>query len=407
MNAVFTEAMKQTHTILLPQMLEYHFPILQAALTVGGYKTKVLSVSGREAREWGKKYVHNDMCFPAVNIIGQMIAVLKNGEYDADSVAFLIPQAGGSCRATGYYYILQKALAAAGYEQVPIISLNLSGVNNQPGFSITLSMIVAAVAAVCAGDLLMHLYQQVRPYEKEFGKCDELLAKWQQWFCNQIAVGKLKNRAVLRKAYKEVIKDFSAVPRQAIPKTKVGIVGELYIKYCSLGNFNAEQFLLEHGCEIRTTGFAVYALYVLQGDTVDDKSSTASKFLTGLLLKYLQKVYGDVCEAVASSGCFAVMPQYSDFAKWANCFISDKCVTGDGWLISAEAAVLIEQGYDRVIAFNPFGCLVSHINSKGVAAGLRRYYPQAKITNIDCDADGSEILLQSRMLMGIGSKLKN
>lgn len=400
--AVFTKEMRKTHTILLPQMLEYHFPILKAAMIRGGYRCEILTNRGAVVTETGKRFVHNDMCFPAVQIIGQIVNALESGMYDPKRVAFMLPQTGGACRASNYYHLLKKALKAAGYSYIPVISLNLSNINSQPGFNISLAMIKVAVKAVLLGDLLMHLSLQTEPYEKYFGDTSALLKSWQEKLCKALSDGKIVSLRELENISREILKDFSKIEIDKSDKPKVGIVGELYIKYCSLGNHDSQFFLLNHGCEVRTAGFSVYAFYILDGMRYDRGNGAAVKKGSALLLKYLEKKHNTLCDLFSDFSDFSPLPRYSEYSKKAGKIVSPECITGDGWLISAEAAVLIENGCGKILALCPFGCLVSHINCKGIVSALKKSYPNAKITAIDCDADQSSALFESRLLLAIG-----
>lgn len=401
-DAVFTKEMRKTHTILLPQMLEYHFPILKAAMIRGGYRCEILTNGGSVVTETGKRYVHNDMCFPAVQIIGQMINALEIGLYNPRQVAFMLPQTGGACRASNYYHLLKKALKAADYGYIPVISLNLSNMNTQPGFNISLAMIRTAVKAVLLGDLLMHISLQTEPYEKNPGDTAALLKCWQDRLCKALSRGEIYSHGKTQIISREILESFSRIEVIKVKKTKVGIVGELYIKYCSLGNHGAPRFLLNHDCEMRTAGFSIYAFYTLEGIIYDCLSGAAIKKSSALLLNYLQKLHNTICDTVLEFPAFAPMPRYEEYSKNAAKFISPECITGDGWLISAEAAVLIDTGCEKILALNPFGCLVSHINCKGIVSALKKSYPAAKITAIDCDADQSSALFESRLLLSIG-----
>lgn len=403
MDAIFTESMKKTHTIVLPEMLEYHFPILKSALIIGGYKTAVLENKGASVINYGKKYVNNDMCFPAISIIGQMIDSLEKGVCDADKTAFLLPQAGGACRAPNYYHLLKKALKNSGYPHVPVISLNLSGLNTQPGFKITPRMIKAAIISVMTGDLLMHLHQYVKPRAANFNELDELLKKWQIQLCDDISSGRIRSMRKLRPLYREILSSFAKIKMNKAPVTKIGIVGELYIKYCSIGNLDAENFLYSHNCELKTAGFAIYALYIIQNVMYDTPNGYLLKKGAAFLLNRLSLHYKELCQEIQESTVFPDMPSYEEFSEKSDEILSKECITGDGWLISAEASVLIEHGFDKIICLNPFGCLVSHINCKGISGALRRKYPCASVTNIDCDPDTSLALYHSRLLMAVES----
>ena len=403
MPAVFTKDMKSTHTIYLPEMLEYHFPILKSALTAGGYRADILSNRGREIFDAGKRFVHNDMCFPAIAIIGQIINALENGLCDPRRSAFLLPQTGGACRASNYPELLKKALEAAGYGNVPVISLNAASVNLRSGFGITPAMIKAAVKSVLTGDLLMHLAQQTEPYEKQAGAVQALVEKWQKKLWGVFAAEKLSHKNKIKEICTEILESFSEIEITEKSKPKIGIAGELYIKYCRIGNLDTERFLVSHGCEIRTTGFSVYCLYVLKSVLFDDGADEISKRAAAFLCSYLSKKYDDVCRLVDGFPRFTRIPRFSEFMSESGKIISPDCITGDGWLISAEAQVLYKCGYKRLLFLNPFGCLVSHINCKGAAAEIRKKIPEACVTSAECDCDGSEALFYSRLLLAAGN----
>lgn len=403
MPAVFTKDMKSTHTIYLPEMLEYHFPILKSALTAGGYRADILSNRGREIFDAGKRFVHNDMCFPAIAIIGQIINALENGLCDPRRSAFLLPQTGGACRASNYPELLKKALEAAGYGNVPVISLNSGSVSLRSGFGITPAMIKAAVKSVLTGDLLMHLAQQTEPYEKQAGAVQALVEKWQKKLCGMFSAEKFSHKNKIKEICTEILESFSEIEITEKSKPKIGIAGELYIKYCRIGNLDTERFLVSHGCEIRTTGFSVYCLYVLKSVVYDDGADEFSKRAAAFLCTYLSKKYDEVCRIVDGFPRFTRMPRFSEFMSESGKIISPDCITGDGWLISAEAQVLYKCGYKRLLFLNPFGCLVSHINCKGAAAEIRKKIPEASVTSAECDCDGSEALFYSRLLLAAGN----
>ena len=403
MPAVFTKDMKNSHTIYLPEMLEYHFPILKSALIAGGYKADILSNRGSEIFDAGKRFIHNDMCFPAIAIAGQIINALENGLCDPHRSAFLLPQTGGACRASNYPELLKKALESAGYGYVPVISLKISSASRHSGFRITPAMIKAAVNSVLTGDLLMHLAQQTEPYEKYDGATQALVKKWQKNLCGIFSLKKFSSGHKIKEICEEILDSFSEIEIIKKSKTRIGIAGELYIKYCRIGNLDTERFLISHGCEIRTTGFSVYCLYVLKSVLFDDGADEFSKRAAAFLCSYLSKKYDDVCRLVDGFPCFSRMPRFSEFMSESGKIISPDCITGDGWLISAEAQVLYKCGYKRLLFLNPFGCLVSHINCKGAAAEIRKKIPEASVTSAECDCDGSEALFYSRLLLAAGN----
>lgn len=251
----------------------------------------------------------------------------------------------------------------------------------------------------------MHLAQQTEPYEKQTGAVQALVEKWQKKLCGMFSAEKLSHKNKIKEICTEILESFSEIEIEITEKSKpkIGIAGELYIKYCRIGNLDTERFLISHGCEIRTTGFSVYCLYVLKSVLFDDGADEFSKRAAAFLCSYLSKKYDDVCRRVDGFPCFSRMPRFSEFMSESGKIISPDCITGDGWLISAEAQVLYKCGYKRLLFLNPFGCLVSHINCKGAAAEIRKKIPEASVTSAECDCDGSEALFYSRLLLAAGN----
>ena len=245
----FTEEMRQTHTILVPGMLPLHFTLLQAALASCGYKVEILQNTSREVVETGLKYVNNDICYPALLVIGQLLQALESGKYDLQKTALIITQTGGGCRASNYIYLLRKALEKAGLTHIPVISLNVNGLEKQPGFHLNANMVRKFLAALIYGDALMYLTNKIRPYEVVEGAADALAEKWLSRLAEAFQGGKAQALSSIKKLTKAIAKEFAAVPIVHRPKTKVGIVGEIYIKYAALGNNNLETFLQKQDCE--------------------------------------------------------------------------------------------------------------------------------------------------------------
>ena len=258
---IFTKEMKKTHTILIPGMLPLHFTLLRAALRSCGFKAEVLQNTDRSVVDTGLKYVNNDICYPALLVIGQFINALESGKYDPDKVALIITQTGGGCRASNYIYLLRKGLAKAGFGNVPVISLNVSGMEDQPGFDLSATMLRRFLAAVIYGDTLMYLLNKTRPYEAVQGAADELAQNWLRKLDGVFQAGKAHALSSIQKLATAITHDFADLPVNTKEKIKVGIVGEIYIKYAALGNNNLEKFLQKQNCEYMVPGLLNFIMY--------------------------------------------------------------------------------------------------------------------------------------------------
>lgn len=402
----FTRKMKKTHTILLPEMLKYHSPFLQAAFEGSGYHFQVMC-GGHDLKNKALRYMNHDYCYPAILIVGQILDVLKQGQYPADRIAIMEPQTGGACRAANYYHAIICTLEKCGQEQIPVISLNFKGQERHPGFRITPRLLLSAVTAVCYGDLIMSLYQQVKPYECEKGATDNVRYRLEQELSKQIrnhqgiyGISGKKHR----EAYRYILEAFDKIPVHGKQKKAVGVTGEVYIKFSSLGNHDLEKFLDEQECQCVMGGFINYVIYVVDSDYRDYLLNAKSPILCkgyGLILAYLQKVQQVLYEEVSLHGRFMIDLPFSELKKKAEKVIGYHCITGDGWLVAAEAVAAIERGCKNVLILHPFGCLVSHVCERGIIKKLKLLYPDVNIQTIEYDYDSSDTLRKSRILLGI------
>lgn len=405
--AEFTKEMKKTHTIYMPDMLGYHNAFLKAAFASAGYHLEIMSETENLAN-YSLPYISGDYCLPAVLILGQMLATVKSKECDTKEIAFLEPQTGGACRAGNYYNSMIKSLEKAGVSHIPIISLNAFGEEKHEGFSITPTLVRGAVAAVCYGDLLMTLLQQTRPYEKESGAAQACYDEWERKLVEEIRAGKKLSKNARKQRYSEIVSSFSKIERYSetknIKKIKVGITGEIYMKFSRIGNDNLEKFLQILNCDYRMGGFVNYVIYIVDSERENRRLQGASpvvlKVIDGLLA-YLKGLQQDISEALIE-GDFIPDADFAKLEQLAKPFIAKGCNTGDGWLIAGEVADLVEQGYDHVLILHPFGCLVSHVCERGILKKLHNAYPQANIQTIEYDYDTTKTLRESRILLGIG-----
>ena len=257
---LFTKEMQKDYTILIPMMAPIHFQLLRNVLVHSRYNVELLENTGPSVVEQGLKYVHNDTCYPALLVIGQMIDALKSGKYDVHKTALIITQTGGGCRASNYIYLLRKALKKADLGFVPVISLNLSGLDSQPGFKLSLSMLQKMLCALVYGDLLMDLTNQVRPYEVTSGTADQLCQHWIDDLSRQFDRRQGLSVSDMKRNMRDIVMSYAAIEREKRDLVKVGIVGEIYIKYSPLGNNSLEKFLAEQQCEVKLPGMMGFML---------------------------------------------------------------------------------------------------------------------------------------------------
>lgn len=405
--AKFLKKMKKTHKIWLPDMLHYHNELLQAAFLGCGYQLEILPEC-RRISDYSQPYISGDYCLPIFLILGQMLALLQSGDCDVARTAFMEPQTGGACRAGNYYNSIIESLKKAGYPQIPVISLNAFGKERHPGFFITPRLLFGAVAAVCYGDLLMTLVQQVRPYERTKGQAETCRQKWMRFLADEIKRGKSISSRKRRERYQEMIKDFKEIPVQKKDLRKVGIAGEVYMKYSPVGNEHLEDYLQREGCDYRMGGFVNYAIYIVDSEYSKMRLQGFSKWQQEVcfrILCYLKRLQEDLNDAVACSMVFQADAGFDSLKEKASAIIDCSCNEGDGWLIAGEVADLVSQGYDHILVLHPFGCLVSHVCIRGILKKLREKFPGINIQAIEYDYDSSKTLRESRILLGLSDFL--
>ena len=393
---IFTEEMKKDYTILVPDMLPVHFKLIIAIYKKYGYNMELIETSTQNVINEGLKNVHNDTCYPALLVIGQFMDALKSGKYDVNKTALLISQTGGGCRASNYIHLLRKALSAE-FPQVPVISLNFSGLEKNPAFPMTPAIALRLIYAVLYGDMLMLLYNQCKPYEVKKNSTDELLARWQH------RLGKLMdgNKYLSPKPiYKAMLNDFAALPRTREKKPKVGIVGEIYVKYSPLANNHLNEFLISEGCEPNIPGLLDFVLYCAVNTVVDsklydkkDKSTLAFTIGYDVLYKFQKQQI----KVIEEHGVFQPPHDFEHLRKCADKYINQGVKMGEGWLITAEMAALAETGTKNIICTQPFGCLPNHIVARGMSRVIKQAYPDANIVAIDYDPGATKVNQENRI----------
>lgn len=399
----FTGEMRRTHTILLPNMLPYHNELLQAAFAACGYCLDILP-EAENLPEYSLPYISSDYCLPAVLILGQMLAAVCSGEYDLERIAFMEPQTGGACRAGNYYNSMIESLRRAGYDRIPVISLNAFGREKQEGFTITPKLLFSAIAAVCYGDVLMTLYQQVRPYERHEGETEECQKKWIRVLSDEILAGKRLSRKKRRERYRQIRRDFAGIPVRERKCRRVGITGEIFIKFSPIGNDHLEKFLQEHDCAYRMGGFVNYAIYIVDSERENQRLCGAGRTVLkayDLVIRYLCRVQEDINNSISAEERFLADAPFPRMKELAEPILHRGCHTGDGWLVAAEVADLVEKGYRNILIVHPFGCLVSHVCERGIMKKLHDRFPGVNIQTVEYDYDSSRALRESRILLGI------
>lgn len=401
----FTKEMRKTHKILVPDMLPIHFKLITAIMKKYGYEMELLQNATRNVVDEGLKSVHNDTCYPALLVIGQFLDALKSGKYDLDKTALMITQTGGGCRASNYIHLLRKALQVE-FPQIPVISLNFSNTEKSAGFKITLPMILSLLNAVFYGDLMMTLYNQCKPYEKNEGDADSALDECQKILAQKALGHGFGNK---KKNYKLILEAFSKIERTPRNKPRVGIVGEIYVKYSPLANNNLEKFLLKEGCEPVVPGLSDFVLYCMINNVNDGKIYGYSNLYTKvshLLYKMMLKMTRKLSKAIESYG-FAPMHDFEELREEADKLIHQAVKMGEGWLITAEMGCLAKTGTENIVCTQPFGCLPNHIVAKGMSRRVKEEYPLANIVAIDYDPSATSVNQENRLKLMIANIKEN
>ena len=397
---VFTKEMRRTHTVLIPTMLPMHFELLARVMDSYGYHAELLTNTGREVRDCGLKYVHNDTCYPALLVIGQLISALQSGQYDPDRTAILFTQTGGGCRASNYIPLMRKALQKAGLSQVPVISLNIAGLEKNPGFKLTPGFAKRMLYAVYYGDLLMSLTAQCRPYEKEPGATFRKAGEWVGKLAEQLSEGKRVGYRQVKETYAAVLRDFAALPRTDEKKVRVGIVGEIFVKFSPLANNDLENFLVAEGAEPVMAGLLDFLLYSVNTAVVDARLYGMKKG-RGRVMKwaynYLHRRQLDFIKLYRENSGFHPPCDFEATRAAIDGYISEGVQMGEGWLLPAEMLELIHAGVGNVVCAQPFGCLPNHIVGKGMMKLLREKHPGVNLVSVDYDSSASRINQENRL----------
>ena len=406
---VFTEEMKKNYTILCPNMSPIHFEIIEPAFRASGYDLVVLPDKKKESLDMGLKYVNNDACYPSLIVVGQLMNALLSGKYDISRTALLISQTGGGCRATNYIAFIRRALEKAGHPEVPVISINLSGLEKNPGFKIDLPLAVRAISGAVFGDIFMRVLYATRPYEAVPGSANALHEKWKRRcieFCSKGFPSPIK----FKQMCEDIIREFDELPRKDIKKPKVGIVGEILVKFSPVANNELVELLEAEGAEAVMPDLLDFLLYSFKNgeykvDKFGKKKSTKTVGRIGIW--FIETLRKPARKALEKSKHFISQGNIDHMAHMADKFVSQGNQTGEGWFLTGEMLELIESGTSNIVCTQPFGCLPNHIVGKGVIKALRGAYPKANIVAIDYDPGASEVNQLNRIKLMLSTAFKN
>lgn len=388
---IFTKEMRPKYTILAPQMAPIHFDLVQEAARSEGYNLVVLPNVEKEDIEIGLKYVNNDSCYPSIIIIGQILRALQSGKYDLNETAIIMSQTGGPCRASNYLSLLKKALHSVGLHNIPIISINVAGLEKNPGFKLTPNFAKKALMAIIYGDLLMKVMFRTRPYEMVSGETNQLFNEWMQKCKTDLMNA---NRKIFRENLKKIVKDFDRVEVSQIQKPRVGLVGEILVKYHPAANNNMVHFIEAAGAEMVVPGLTEFFLYCAYNRNFNYRylaGGSTQKTLGNLFVRYVENYRNDMRNALQYSKRFNKPTTIYEMAQSVEPILSLCNQTGEGWLLTAEMVELIEEGTHNIICMQPFACLPNHITGKGMIKTLKDRYPQTNIVTVDYDPGASEV----------------
>lgn len=400
MPADFTKEMKKNYTIIAPDIFPTHMELLSQVFIINGYNIRVVHYEGIEVINTGLKYLHNDVCYPAVCTIGQQLYALTCGDFDPHKSALIQFQTGGGCRASNYIFLLRKALKKMNMEYVPVISISFAAFERYSGFKITPSMLIYCLKSLIYGDMLLLLKNQTLPYEVNAGDTEKVVKKWISDLTEQFRNKRGSSAKDVKNNLAAIARDFYNIPKTKKKLKKVGIVGEIYVKYSSFGNNGLEKFLISQGCECMVPGVLGFFQYCFSNIETGRAYYGANPFLSsaGKAAEKISKKWAQyIIDALKPYPEFCAPVSFEKIKQLADKVIDRGVKMGEGWLLPGEVAELIEKGYNNIICAQPFGCLPNHIVGKGTIRRLRELYPNANIFPVDYDAGASRVNQENRI----------
>ena len=405
---LFTNEMKKGYTLLCPQMSPIHFDLLEEAFVSCGYNLKVMPIMDREAIDAGLKYVNNDACYPALIVVGQILNAINSGEYDINKVAVLISQTGGGCRATNYIGFIRRALKNANLEHIPVVSLSAQGIEKNPGFKITPTLLNRAMKAVIYGDLFMRVLYRVRPYEKKEGSANSLYKIWNELAKQDVVKGNFKS---FSKNIKHITDEFDTLPlKDGLVKPKVGVVGEILVKFHPTANNDIVSLLESEGAEAVVPdlmGFILYSSYNCVWKRRYLGGSLKTEMTGRAAIKFIERYQKPLKKALSESRRFEPPESIERLGEYASPVVSLCNQTGEGWFLTGEMMELIHQGVSNIVCTQPFGCLPNHVVGKGVIKELKKRNPLSNIVAIDYDPGASEVNQLNRIRLMLATAFRN
>ncbi len=405
----FTEEMKREYTVLVPNMLPMHFKLIISVLETYGLHMELLQNEGPQIAETGLKYTHNDACYPAILVIGQFMDALLSGRYDPRKVALIMFQTGGGCRASNYISLIRKALKRAGMEYVPVISFSLAGIEKHPGFRLSLRTYHRLLYAVLYGDLLMNLVNQTRPYEKTAGQAEAQADRWTQRLGRELGTSRRIRTRRIRENYRAMVEDFKAIPMERQIRPKVGVVGEIFVKYSPLANNHLERFLIQEGAEPVVPGLMDFCLYAVYNSVAEHEIYHRGALKHAVVLpayRLLLRKRGEIDRALRQSGVFDGVTPFDQVVEEVKKVISPGVKMGEGWLLPAEMLELAHSGCRNIVCTQPFGCLPNHICGKGMMKPIKELCPDVNIVAIDYDAGASRVNQENRLKLMLANAVE-
>ena len=407
---VFTKEMRKDYTILCPQMSPIHFELLQPAFRAAGYNLVVLDNDNRTAINAGLKFVNNDACYPSLMVVGQIMDAVMSGKYDMTRTAVLISQTGGGCRASNYIGFIRRALEKAGYKDIPVISINLSGLEKNPGFKFTPALIQHGLYALEFGDIFMRCLYRTRPYEAVKGSANAMHEKWKKKVIDFITQDKILSHRKYKQMCRDIIRDFDNLPMLDVKKPRVGVVGEILVKFLPAANNYLVDLLEAEGAEAVVpdlTDFLLYCFYNQNFKAENLGMSRKSQFTSNMGIKFFEWLRSAARDEFEKSKHFDPPAHIETLAKYADEIVSHGNQTGEGWFLTGEMLELIHTGTNNIVCTQPFACLPNHIVGKGVIKKLRHEYPLSNIVAIDYDPGASEVNQLNRIKLMLSTANKN
>ncbi len=403
----FTEEMRKTHTILVPQMSPIHFQFIESAVRPEGYNMEVLPSIDTHAIDEGLKYVNNDACYPSILVVGQMMKAITSGKYDLDKTALIITQTGGGCRATNYIAFIRQALKSSKLEHIPVISLNALGLEDNPGFKITKSLMERLIQSMLYGDLFMRVLYKTRPYEQIPGSANALYDKWVEQCKHDLEFG---GRREFVKNMKQIVAEFDNLQLNGIVKPKVGLVGEILVKFHPTANNNIVEMIESEGAEAVMPDLIDFFAYTAYNSVIKHKylsGSLKSRWTSEALIAILEYYRKPMVDALKKSNRFEPPKHIKTLGELASPHLSLCNQTGEGWFLTAEMIELIHSGVDNIVCMQPFACLPNHITGKGMIKELKSTFPKSNIVAIDYDPGASEVNQINRIKLMLASAYEN